>query len=394
MQLAIYAHPFDLDALATGGGLSRLRDLGIGEVALACSYHDGRWLMAHDPRHVVRFLEDGTVHFRPRSDYGALQPQPSSFVPANGPDPLDRCLADAARTGLRVRAWTVFAHNTRLGERHAESSVQNAFGDRYSYALCPAQPSVQQYELAVVRDLAARPGLHTLEFEALGQMGWKHSSHHDKASFTPSGLLDAALSACFCSACSARLAGLGHDPQQLAAAVREFVRQQVEAGDAMAPVKLPGNANELAASGLAAPWLEPVLAGRAATIRQLAAAVTALTPQLARAVQVHPHPWFTGSQLSAASAAAFPVGDERVLTCYGEGPDAIGKLLDSDGAKAIAGSPRRVCLWPKAPQFNTDEDLRKLHDLCTQRGIGSLAIYHLGLLPWRTIERVAKMFAR
>ena len=80
MHLAIYAHPFDLEALAASGGLSRLRDLGIGEVAMACSYHDGRWLMAHDPRHVVRFLEDGTLHFRPRSDYGALQPQPSSII--------------------------------------------------------------------------------------------------------------------------------------------------------------------------------------------------------------------------------------------------------------------------------------------------------------------------
>lgn len=394
MQLAIYAHPFDLDALAEVGGLSRLRDLGIGEIAVACSYHDGRWLMAHDPQRAVRFLEDGTVHFRPRSDYGPLQPLPSSFVPPSGADPLQRCLADAERIGMRVRAWTVFAHNSRLGERHPECTVQNAFGDRYSYALCPAQAAVQQYELGLVRDLAAQPGLHAIEFEALGQMGWKHSSHHDKASFAPAGLLDAALSACFCSACSERLAAAGHDPRALASAVREFVRQQVEAGDAMAPTKLPGNPVELLATGIVAAWLQPVLAARAATVRQLAAAVTALTPKVARAIQVHPHPWFTGSQLAASSAAAFPVGDERVLTCYGEGPDAIGKLLDSDGGKSIAGSPRRLCIWPKAPQFATDEDLRKLADLCSQHGIGALAIYHLGLLPWRTIERVAKMFAR
>ncbi|MFM1873406.1 MAG: hypothetical protein RL398_2828, partial [Planctomycetota bacterium] len=41
MQLAIYAHPFDLAALAAHGGLRRLADLGVAEVAMATSYHDG-----------------------------------------------------------------------------------------------------------------------------------------------------------------------------------------------------------------------------------------------------------------------------------------------------------------------------------------------------------------
>jgi methylmalonyl-CoA mutase cobalamin-binding subunit len=50
-----------------------------------------------------------------------------------------------------------------------------------------------------------------------------------------------------------------------------------------------------------------------------------------------------------------------------------------------------VCIWPKAPQFTGDEDLVKLRDACRRSGVGAIAVYHLGLLPWRTIERVAKM---
>jgi hypothetical protein len=30
MRLALYAHPFDLEALRSSGGLARIRDLGIG----------------------------------------------------------------------------------------------------------------------------------------------------------------------------------------------------------------------------------------------------------------------------------------------------------------------------------------------------------------------------
>jgi hypothetical protein len=393
MRLALYAHPFDLQALAKVGGLARLRDLGFAEIAMATSYHDGRWLMPWHPDGRVRFLEDGTVHFRPRSDYGVLQPKTSSSVAASGPSPLEQLCADAGKAGMHLRAWTVFTHNSRLGERHPELCVENAFGDRYRYALCPAQPAVQQYIAAMVADLTAHHGLQTIELEALGQMGHKHSSHHDKASFTPSGLLDAALSACFCAACRAQIAAAGHDPARTAAAVATFVQQHVSDGDAMAPGKQPANPGELAASSLDSSWLPPVLAARSRTIADVAKRVVAATPATERAVQVHPHPWFTGSQLAVASAAALPAADERVLTCYGEGPDAIGKLLAHDGMTPLATARKRVCLWPKAPQFTNDADVRKLQELCTQHRVASLAIYHLGLLPWRTIERVAKMLS-
>jgi hypothetical protein len=392
MRLGLYAHPFDLDALSAHGGLARVRDLGFDEVALAVSYHDGRWLMPWHPQGRVRFLEDGTVHFRPCSDYGALQPLPSSSVPANGPSPLEKLCAEAPHAGLAVRAWTVLTHNSRLGARHPELCVQNAFGDRYVYALCPAQPAVRHYIAAMIGDLAGHAGLATIELEALGQMGWKHSSHHDKASVAPAGALDAALSACFCTACSAALAAAGHDAAALRASVRAFVRTHVEDACAMSPAEPPAGPADAAGADLA--WLAPVLAGRAATVRATAQLVHERAARKALAVQVHPHPWFTGSQLTAAAAAAFPASDERVLTCYGEGLDAIAKLLLHEGMKHVGGAARRVCVWPKAPQFASDEDLAKLLDLCAQHGVGSLAIYHLGLLPWRTIERVAKMLRR
>jgi hypothetical protein len=90
---------------------------------------------------------------------------------------------------------------------------------------------------------------------------------------------------------------------------------------------------------------------------------------------------------------AFPAAVERVVTAYGEGPDAIDRMLAAASIQAArhAGSPLRVCIWPKAPQFTGDEDLVKLRDACRRSGVGAIAVYHLGLLPWRTIERVAKM---
>ena len=389
MHLALYLHPFDLRALEGHGGLSRLRDLGFAELSIATSYHDGRWLTPWNPERRVRFLEDGCVHFRPRGDYGALQPMPSSEVPGDGPSPLERLCAEATEAGMQARAWTVFGHNTQFGTRAPQLSVENAHGDRYPYALCPAQPAVRAYHAQLVRDLAAHVGLSTIELEALGQMGIQHSSHHDKKSFTPKGLLAFALSACFCDACMRLHHELGQDGEAHRAAARAFVDAVTTDADAMAPPGAPGDDGALddAQRG----WVEAVLAVRARAVAQLAEEVVAASGACRRAVQVHPDRWFTGSQLSAASAAAFPSGDQRVFTCYGEGPDQIAAVLDHPGAAALADSPRRVCLWPKAPQFSSDEDLVKLRAICEQRGVDSIAVYHLGLLPWRTIERVAKI---
>ena len=393
MQVALYVHPFDLCALEAHGGLARLRDEGIGELSIATSYHDGRWLTPWHPQRRVRFLEDGCVHFRPDqvSGYGPLQPQPSREVVSDMPSPLQQLCAAAPDAGLRVRAWTVFGHNSRLGVWHPEATVENAFGDRYPYALCPSQPSVQQYHRALVRDLAGHTGLGSIELEALGQMGIQHSSHHDKKSFEPSGLLAFALSACFCPSCLEGHQQLGHDGPALRAQVKAFVDANTRDADAMAPQVVPRSDAELDAAQRQ--WLEAILAVRQQAIARLAAQVIEVRGACELAVQVHPDRWFTGSQLSVAAAQAFPSSAERVLTCYGESPSKIEALLQHPGMPAIAASARRLCIWPKAPQFTSDEDLHRIVALCREHRIETVAIYHLGLLPWRTIERVTKVLS-
>ncbi len=387
MQLAVYAHPFDLAALADHGGLDRLKGLGISEIAMAVSYHDGRWLQPWNDATRVRFLEDGTVHYRPDSerDYGRLQPLPSSFVPAQNdePSPLARLGLDAGRAGLAARAWTVFTHNTRLGELHPDLAIENAFGDRHVYGLCPARPAVQDYITGMVGDLASHDGLSTIELEALGWMGWKHGSHHDKASFQPRGRLGYALSVCFCDSCMAAMTTAGGDPVAIRAFARNLIAEHIERADAMAPTEASDDDDVFG----------PVRAARVATLEALGARVREAAAERSQlAVQVHRDPLFTGSQLSASQAGGLPAA-ERVVTAYGEDPAAIAAHLSDPATWATGGAdaPRRLSFWPKAPQFTSDEDLVKVRELCREHGVESIAIYHLGLLPWRTLERAARV---
>ncbi|MBL8730246.1 MAG: hypothetical protein JNM25_17645 [Planctomycetes bacterium] len=399
MHLAIYAHPFDLAALGSHGGLSRLADLGFREIAMATSYHDGRWLQPWNPEARVRFLEDGTVHFRPGADYGVLRPLASSSVPARGPSPLERLCAEAPKAGLRVRAWNVCTHNSRLGLLHPELCIENAFGDRLCYALCPAQPAVQQYVVSMVHDLAGHEGLAAIELEAFGWMGWKHSSHHDKASFVPRGLLDYALSLCFCEPCRTRMQAEDGDPEATRAWALDQIERAVEHADAMAPTPVLDGIDARRwdagdpATLVAEAAILPARSARIATLAALGRAVRQVVPSgLTCAVQVHPQALFTGSQVPIAQTQGLRA-DEHVLTAYGESMDGIRKLLAGE-TMFLLDDPqhrRRLCIWPKAPQFTGDADLEQVRDLAAAHGIGAIAIYHLGLLPWRTIERVARV---
>ncbi|MFM1872820.1 MAG: hypothetical protein RL398_2242, partial [Planctomycetota bacterium] len=174
----------------------------------------------------------------------------------------------------------------------------------------------------------------------------------------------------------------GGDPDAVRAWAQAVYAAAVRFGDALQP---SSPTEDAAASEL----LAPVRAARAATVGEVFAAASATLPQgVGRAVQVHPDAKFFGSQMTGQQAAACR-SDEVVVTAYGEGPDAIAKLLAHDGMAAFAQRGKRLSIWPKAPQFAGEEDLAKVRVAAESHGVTTIAVYHLGLLPWRTIERVA-----
>jgi len=399
MELSVYAHPWDLETLEGMGGLRRLRDLGFSEVALAASYHAGRWLTPWDPRGLVRFLEDGTVHYRPRSDYGRLKPLPSSEV-GDGPSPLARLCDRAKDAGMRTRAWTVAFHNSRLGRLHPECAAQNALGDPYTYSLCPANPDVALYAVNMVQDLAAHAGLDTIELEAFGWMGHRHNGHHEKNSFPTDGHTDMLLSLCFCSHCSAGMVeaakakGRELDVAALRDQVKGLLRSSFAEADCMAPRKLSiAEAGKLVLDQLGAETLEAVTAQRLVTLVELGGRCALLARHEGVRLAVN-GAWDGlrgGPQMPLAVLG--PMADEAVFTCYGEGPDGIAKCLPgvAKHVQRRPGAKLRLCIHPRAPQFASDEDLVRVRALATEHGVGSIAVYHLGLLPWPTIERVARV---
>ncbi len=106
-----------------------------------------------------------------------LRPYPAGdWAPGDAFGEAATALTEA---GLEVHTWVVLAHNSRLGEAHPDTSVVNAYGDRYPWAPCIAQPATRAYLVDLAAEAAVRPGARGTELESLGWYGLAHLHAHD-----------------------------------------------------------------------------------------------------------------------------------------------------------------------------------------------------------------------
>lgn len=219
MKASAFVYPWDVNGDPEAP--ARIAALGTGQVTLASAYHSTRALTPRHPRHRIVTAEHAAVLYPPGERWSgrALRPYPAGeWAPGDAFGEAADALAGA---GLEVHTWVVLAHNSRLGAEHPDTSVVNAYGDRYPWAPCVAQPATRAYLVDLAAEAAVRPGARGTELESLGWYGLAHLHAHDKIAGVALG--DAGqylMSLCFCPACRAGYHAGGLDGDELAAAVR------------------------------------------------------------------------------------------------------------------------------------------------------------------------------
>lgn len=217
----LWVHPVPL-ARDGARQAERMARCGITGVRLAGSYHAGRWLLTAGSPGEVAHLDDSVPSFPVSTgDYGRLRPPPSV-----GPAGFAETAAVLRAAGLGVTGWLVALHNSPLATAHPDLALRNVFGTPYRHALCPAQPEVVAYAVALARDLA-RQDVDALDVEALGYLGWAHAGHHEKVGVPLRPVDVHLLSLCVCPACRTAIAAHGGDPDRLADRAARAVRAQV-----------------------------------------------------------------------------------------------------------------------------------------------------------------------
>lgn len=219
MKASAFVYPWDVNG--DPDAARRIAALGVEQVTLASAYHSTRALTPRHPRHRIVTAEHAAVLYPTDERWAGRELRPyaaGTWAPGDAYGEAAAALADA---GLDVHTWVVLAHNSRLGAEHPDTSVVNAYGDRYPWAPCIAQPATRAYLVDLAAEAAVRPGARGTELESLGWYGLTHLHAHDKTGAI--GLGDAGqylMALCFCPSCRAGYGGQGLDPDELAAAVR------------------------------------------------------------------------------------------------------------------------------------------------------------------------------
>lgn len=221
-DISFWAYPWDIHDLTLPEATARMRDAGATMVSLAASYHAGRFLQPGNPRRRVYFPQDGTVYYRPdpaRWQGAEIQPLMADTVATEG-DYLAQFARARDQGGLKLSAWTVCLHNTRLGMLHPAHVTRTAHGDPNFYALCPSSPAAQNYAARLVAEITETYAPERIEIESPDFLGFSHGYHHEKDGLPTLPEDDFLLSLCFCPHClaAARQAGIDGEAARRTAA--------------------------------------------------------------------------------------------------------------------------------------------------------------------------------
>ena len=386
MHTAMWTYPWDVQDLSADRVVSELTEAGLDTISLASSYHAGRFLQPRSPVRKSYYPEDGTIYFEPTPSRWAdlrLQPEIASMVREY--DVMEDLIRRRDAGGLRVSAWTVCLHNSRLGLRHPEAVTRNAFGDPNLFSLCPSHPDARAYVRTLVADLSASYKPDVIELESPSFMGFAHGYHHEKdgVGLTPED--DFLLSLCFCPACLSRAGRAGVDGERARETVRGWIAEACER-----PVPAP-RWPDFPVAGLDVFRLYPEVD---AYVRWRFEPVTSLLEEMRDTADPASHlvlidlkdGWLGGCDIVKAAKAI----DGVMLCAYDMEPAAVAGLIE--GGRAATGSAKTLGTGFRVfyPEMTGAADLAARATAARRAGVDSINFYNYGLIPKARLGWVAE----
>jgi hypothetical protein len=363
-----YAYPWDY--VDDDGAAMRAASLGVDVVALAATYHATRVATPLHPTRRITEVPHSASYVPIRDDVWRnhrLRPRvPEAWI---GPDSFERARNRLEREGLFVDGWVVLTHDDDLDSSNQELFVRNAYGEPYSYALCPRIDDVREYCRTLVQEVLRSGRLRGVILEACGPMGVDHGSTHDKVAMANWSRGERQLlSLCFCHDCEIGLSGVGVDPLDLARRIREaLARGATTMEDALGDDATPVAAYRQSLS--------------TDLQRELIESAREVQPDTTITVHASADPWATGSFPTSSSASL------AGATC------AVANCWDAESAeRELAGLGANTTNL--GAYLRLDHDWSHLeNDLTRYAGLGvnELHLYHLGLLSQSSAETAVRM---
>jgi hypothetical protein len=370
VSLTGYSYPWDY--VDDDDAAHRLSSLNLDAVALAGAYHAARLATPLHPTRKITTVSRSALYAPIRDEVWAgrrLRPSaPEGWI---GPGAFERAAEQLAQRDLAVLGWVALTHHDELGAANPDLVVRNAFGDRYSYALCPSQEEVREYCRTLCVETLRVALLSGLVLEACGPMGVEHAGIHDKTSMAR--LTDVArdlLSICFCAACRHEFDLSGVDVGELS----QMVRDALETGAPTLDDALTHYADAV----------RTIQRCRATRLqREITVALRAENPATTVVLHASATPWAFGS-FAASDADTLARVDVAVANCWGENEECQRELDSLAALSEHVGAYLRLDYeW---------ERLESVLERARPLGVTELHLYHVGLLSHAsalTARRVA-----
>ncbi len=383
---AIYSYAWDVAEVGVPTFAAEAKATGLNTVTFAGSYHAGKFIRPKGKTGKVYFPEDGTAYFRiDPQRYGKIKPLENSLLKQQD------TLKALCETDIAVNAWMVLLHNTRLGTLHPEATVENAFGDRYVYNLCPSAPEAREYAIALCKDVTESYPVIGMSLETPGFLPYQHGFHHEFALLRQNKWLDAQLGLCFCAHCVRGAARGGIDAASLkrrvAGAVEAYFGRDIDIPDDMAE----------------AFWLADVLDSelgaylryRCETVTRLVAeirasvrkdATVAVIPSVARPTA---GAWYEGTDLTALARAA-----DAIEACFYEPSVERVRAEAFDVLRRVGDAGKlRGILRPAWPDLQSKSDVVGAVAALRDAGISDIAFYNYGHVRRASLGWIADALA-
>lgn len=401
MRTTMFAFATDFHDEGTDVALGRLSDrAGVDGITVASVYHHARDIFPHSPVRRVRYLEGGTAYFRPEaSRYVDTPVKPVANSLVGEWDPLEELRAATRARDMELHAWTVFAHNTRLGTDHPDAAVRNVFGDPQSATLCPANPDVVAYCRGVVGDLA-RYEVDSVLAESLHYHPLEHGFHHERYLIEIGPIDRLLLGLCFCGHCRSVASQEGVDVDALAGAVTRRLERLFETAAAYDATPDDRDALEMLWDGELLAYLKArdgaVVAAVAAVHEELEGTGTRLAfmdqagaikgyadgvPQGGPAPDVS---WKIG--VDPARLAAYC--DEFQLLGYAKDPARVSEDIAAYQELIGDACDLRISLRPIPPDCDDADNLSSKIVRARDAGVVRADLYHYGFARLETLDLI------
>ncbi|MCY0925358.1 hypothetical protein OTB20_03880 [Streptomyces sp. H27-H1] len=380
MKSSAFVYPWDING--DPGAAAAIAALGVSQVTLASAYHSTRALTPRHPRHRVVTAAHAAALYPLGSRWNgrALRPYPAGdWAPG---DAFAEAAGAFLEAGVAVHSWVVLAHNSRMGTEHPETSVVNAYGDRYPWAPCIAQPATRAYLVDLAAEAGARPGARGVELESLGWYGLTHLHAHDKTAGVELGEAGHYLmSLCFCPSCRAGYGHQGLDAGELLRAVRSALgplwRGAEPSGGWRAVRDLLGD--EMAAATLA--WREAC--ARTLQAEAVAAIRTAAPDGFQVLVHADPVSYRCGANAGVDPEHIMSVADGVVVPCTG-GTGLLAPFAEHRRERGVLAANFTVVRGMGGSPRTLAEDAKR----AAGRGATEVRLYHVGLASDGDLEAV------